>query len=177
MVVLNQQAEEGSVSPSRPRALPTKATAESIAIDDPRFRSYVREIAHARYLVRKIFRIVDDQAKVAGLEPLQHQMLIQIGGFADDPLPVNVLAERVDVVPAFASRIITSLEREGFVRRVNSPADGRVILVEPTDKGLSTLQAIDQRVQTHVRAFQTQVEESDRVAASEIFKFYLGLEE
>ena len=161
------------MSASRSRVAPRKSPEQ---FDDEGFRAYVKEIAHARYLVRKIFRIVDEHAKTAGLDPLQHQMLIQISGFAGNPLPVNSLADRMDIVPAFASRIITSLERAGLVKRVHSTVDKRVTLVEPTAEGLAMLQSIDSQVQTHVRAFQEQIDQADREAASETFRFYIGLD-
>jgi len=44
------------------------------------FEEYFHGVSEARYVIRKVFRIVDDQAKQAGLEPLEHQALIQIFG-------------------------------------------------------------------------------------------------
>ena len=41
------------------------------------FQRYFHGIAKARYVIRKVIRIVDEQAKKAGLDPLEHQALIQ----------------------------------------------------------------------------------------------------
>ena len=50
-------------------------------------KGYFHGVAEARYVIRRIFRIVDEQAKSAGLEPLEHQALIQLFG-APEPLRV-----------------------------------------------------------------------------------------
>lgn len=42
------------------------------------FSEYVVSIAEARYVMRKVSRIVDDEAKLEGLDPLEHQVVRKI---------------------------------------------------------------------------------------------------
>jgi DNA-binding MarR family transcriptional regulator len=139
-------------------------------------RGYFAAIAHARYLVRKVFRIVDEEAKRAGLDPLQHQALLQIYGLGQTPLMINQIAERLDIAPAFASRVVTSLEAQGFVARNPDARDRRVTLITATSVGVQTLRAIDEAVRVHVEYFQSQLDETDRMSALATFGFYVGLE-
>jgi DNA-binding MarR family transcriptional regulator len=142
---------------------------------DGDFRSYVQSIAQARHVIRRVFRIVDEQARHLGLEPLAHQALLQIYGATDDPVSVNRVAERVDIAPALASRLIRELESKKLVRRSQSKRDRRVITVTATAEGIRLLQAIDNAVHIHVAYFQQQLPEAERFAALAIFAFYVGL--
>jgi DNA-binding MarR family transcriptional regulator len=153
---------------------PADEGARERAADDPAFQQYFEGIAEARYVVRRVFRIVDEQARKLGLEPLEHQALIQIFGAGEPWLRVNHVAERLDIAPAFASRLIKSLEDRGLVKRTASEEDKRITLVEPTDAGREHLAQIDREVQVHVDYFQRQLRGSARVAALGIFAFYLG---
>jgi DNA-binding MarR family transcriptional regulator len=138
------------------------------------FQRYFHGIAKARYVIRKVFRIVDEQAKKAGLDPLEHQALIQIFGADENALRINDVAERLDIPPAFASRLIRSLEEKGLVKRSPSAHDKRTIHVNATAKGRDVLGEIDQSVHLHVDYFQRQLEDVDRAAALGIFAFYVG---
>src|SRR5580765_7763155 len=74
---------------------------------DHNFQTYMHSVAQARYVVRKVIRIVQEQAKRVGLDPLEHEALLQIyGSGSDELLSVNGLAELLDVAPALASRVI-----------------------------------------------------------------------
>ena len=58
---------------------------------------YFYGVSRARYVLRKVFRLIDEEARRHGLEPLQHQTLIQIVGAESEPLRVNEIAERMDI--------------------------------------------------------------------------------
>jgi DNA-binding MarR family transcriptional regulator len=135
---------------------------------------YFRGVAKARYVIRKVFRIVDEEAKRAGLEGLQHQAMIQIFGVEGAPLRVNDLAERLDIAPAFASRLIRELVDKGFVTRTVAPQDRRVMEVGLTEEGRGLLRKIDSDVHVHVEYFQRQLTDDERAAALGIFTFYVG---
>jgi DNA-binding MarR family transcriptional regulator len=136
-------------------------------------KGYFHGVAEARYVIRKVFRIVDEQAKSAGLEPLEHQALIQLFGSAG-PLRVIDFAERLDIAPAFASRIARRLEDKGLVERTASPEDRRSTVIEVSEAGSDLLAEIDSRVELHVAYFQEQLSDTERAAALGIFAFYLG---
>src|SRR3979409_32223 len=75
---------------------------------------YFYGVAEARYLLRKVFRLVEDEAKRAGIDPLAHQALIQIYGSETGTLKVKDVAERLDIAPAFASSLIKALAAKGL---------------------------------------------------------------
>lgn len=137
------------------------------------FRSYFRGIAEARYVIRKVLRIADEQAKRASLEPLEHQALIQIFG-STQPQRVSDLAERLDIAPAFASRIVKGLESRGLAVRSPSPHDKRSTFVGLTDAARELLAEIDQNVTRHITHFQAELHPAERAVALGIFAFYVG---
>jgi DNA-binding MarR family transcriptional regulator len=143
--------------------------------DAEAFRSYVRDVAQTRFVTRKVFRIVDEQARAAGIEPLQFQVLLQVLGAPADAVHVNDVAERLDVAPAFASRLIKELEAKGLVARSQSTSDRRMTRVEVTAAGEALMRRIDAAVQLHLEYFQKQLTEADRLAALTTFAFCVGL--
>lgn len=139
------------------------------------FQAYAHTIAEARYVLRRVLRIVDDQAKQRGLDPLQHQAMLQIHGVDVNGLSVNRIAERLDIAPAFASRLIKELEAKNLVVREQSETDRRVTTVRVTEEGIDLLREIDSAVHLQIVYFQHQFDDSDRLAALAIFAFYVGL--
>lgn len=141
------------------------------------FDRYFEGVARARYIIRRTFRIFDEVARDAQIEPLQHQALIQIvgGGVAEGPLPVTRIAERLDVTSAFASRLVQELEAKGLVLRRPSEVDRRVILVEATPNGRQCLSKISDGVRRHVSYFQSHLSQEDRAAALTVMAFYVGV--
>lgn len=139
------------------------------------FAGYVHGIAQARYVIRRVFRIIDEQATKAGLEPLEHQALLQIYGAGSQPLTINGLGERLDIVAAFASRLCKELEAKGMVTRSRSTVDKRITNVTVTPQGEQILRHIDQQVHIHIEYFQKQLPAESRLAALVIFAFYLGI--
>lgn len=148
------------------------------AEDDSRgekFDGYVHGIAQARYIVRKVWRFADDEARKAGLEPLQHQALLQALGASRTPLTIGGLAERLDIVPGLASRTVKQLEKLGYIERHRSSDDKRVTTVVVTAAGREVLQKIDEAVHVHVDYFHSSLTDDQRQAALVILTFYAGL--
>lgn len=137
-------------------------------------RCYFAAIAEAHFVIRTVFRIVDEQARRAGLDPLAHKVLIQAHGAPTKPLRVNDLASRLDIAPALASRLVNVLERRGLVSRSRDARDRRVIQVASTAAGADLLAAIDRKVRQHVDSFQSQLTDAERDGAMRIFALYLG---
>lgn len=138
------------------------------------FRSYVMRVAQARYVMRKVLRILDESAKAHGLDALEHQALLQISGMPSGSLPIHALADRLDIVPAFASRLVKQLELKGLIERSNMEADKRVTLTSVNAKGTELLREIDENVHYQVAHFQRSIEPRDRISALAIFAFYVG---
>jgi len=143
---------------------------------DPAARhDYFAEVAAARYILRRVFRIAEEQARAAGFEPLAHQALIQIYGSPERRLRVNQLAERLDITPAFASSLLKSLDKAGMIDRQRDDDDHRVTWVSVTKTAVEKLVAIDAAVGFHVDYFAAQIPAKDRKRALETLKFYVGL--
>lgn len=146
------------------------------AVSDLDFATHVKAIAHGRFVLRRILRLLDEQANAGGLQPLQHQALLQIYG-ADRPLPVRQVADRLDVPPALASRLVRQLEEKGLVHRAKIPEDRRVIAVRAAQAGIDLLRGIDTAVHHQVDHFQRLLDEESKFGALATFAFYLGLDD
>lgn len=141
---------------------------------DYAFHDYMRIVAHARYAFRRVQHIIDDCARGHGVDPLEHQAMIQIYGSPEQRLPVGQLAERLDIVSALASRLAQQLETRGLVRRTQSQSDRRGKFVSVTRKGLELLRTVVEDVHAEVERFRRDVEEEPRRATHEIVAFYVG---
>ena len=60
---------------------------------------------------------------------------------ASEPLPANVLADRLLVSGASITSLVDTLERRGLVRRVRPDHDRRIVLIEPTDAAQPVIDA------------------------------------
>ena len=136
---------------------------------------YFQGVAAARHAVRKIFRMVEEVAKKAGIDPLAHQALIQVYGSPNAELRVKEIAERLDISPAFASSLVKGLVEKGLLTRSKVGGDRRVTLVSISKNGKQLLHAVDEQVQLHVDYFNKQVTPEEREAAVSILLFYVGV--
>lgn len=137
--------------------------------------AYFVGVAEARYVIRRAFRIVEERAKAAGIDPLAHQALIQIYGSPAKQLPVNQIADRLDIPSAFASNLVKALVKAGYAARRRDTEDQRVMLVSVTEDGRKLLVKIDEDVQFHVDYFTTNLSREEKESALSILLFYVGL--
>jgi DNA-binding MarR family transcriptional regulator len=153
--------------------------APSAAQEDPPAdpdRRYIQAIAEARYTVRTVTRIIDGQARAAGVEPLQHQALLQVDADDRSMLPVTRLAERLDIPVEVASRLVRQLETDGLVRRAQSRGDRRVTEVHITAAGRRIVRSVLREVIPHVERFARGLEPDAKRRSLMVFAFYLGLD-
>ena len=136
---------------------------------------YFRGVAAARYVLRKVFRLVEDEAKRAGIDPLAHQALIQIYGSEKGALRIKEIAERLDISPAFSSSLMKMLLAKQYVSRERDKKDSRVAWVKVTKKGQDLLHRIDEQVQIHVDYFTRGLSPAETEAALSILMFYAGV--
>ena len=151
----------------REKAAKARATADR--------HPYFHGVAQARYVLRKVFRLVEEEAKRAGVDPLAHQALIQVYGSEGSALRVKEVAERLDITPAFASSLVKSLEAKGFVVRSRDKTDNRVSWVKVTKEARLLLHQIDEQVQIHVDYFTRNLTAQQTEAALSILMFYAGV--
>lgn len=90
--------------------------------------SMIREISH------KIDILLQDTAQELGITTLQLKMLITL--YANkEPVSIGNLGKAIGITGGNISNICKKLEKQGFVTRVRSEEDERVVNVELTDKG------------------------------------------
>lgn len=138
------------------------------------FRQYLAHANQARFVIRKVVRILTDVAKRNGLDGMEHQALLQVASVPGGQVPIHVLAERLDIVPAFASRLVKQLEARALIRRSRFEADKRVTLTSVTDAAMTLLRQIDEEIHFEVAYFQKGLSAPERMAALSIFAFYVG---
>ncbi|WP_030988126.1 MarR family winged helix-turn-helix transcriptional regulator [Streptomyces sp. NRRL S-1813] len=74
--------------------------------------------------------------------PAQSRLLRIVDHYRDTPPRMADLAERLEVVPRAVTTLVDALEAHGAVRRVPDPANRRVVRIELTGTGRSTLRAL-----------------------------------
>jgi DNA-binding MarR family transcriptional regulator len=133
-------------------------------------------VADARFLLRRAFRIIDDEARRSGLDPLDNQLLVQLRGAPDMTHSVSELAMRLDVPLNLVSRLSRELERRGYVDRLSSTRDRRVTLVRATEAGLDIAREIGDRSRDRFDTLRDVLSEERRVAALEVWVRNFGIE-
>ena len=136
---------------------------------------YFRGVAEARYLLRKVFRLIEEEAKRAGIDPLAHQALIQIYGSKQGALRIKEVAERLDITPAFSSSLLKMLVAKGYFARARDASDARVAWTKLTAKGRALLHRIDEQVQMDVDSFTRRLDPEQTEAALSVLMFYAGV--
>jgi DNA-binding MarR family transcriptional regulator len=135
---------------------------------------YFAAVAHVRYILRKVFRIIEEKAKELGLESLAHQALLQVYGSPNRELRVSELAERLDIAPAFASNLIKGLVKAKYLKRDSDASDGRVTILKITPAGRAVCDRVDDEVKPHVDYFTSQLTNDERETALSTLMFYVG---
>jgi DNA-binding MarR family transcriptional regulator len=136
-------------------------------------KKYFHAVSDARYVIRKVLRIVDERARLHGLEPLEHQALLQVFG-ARKELRVGEIAERLDVSGTFTSKLIKSLLRKGLVATNKLSDDQRMIYLSVTDKGRQLMLKIDAEVERYVSVFTNGLRAPEKNAVVVILASYVG---
>jgi DNA-binding MarR family transcriptional regulator len=134
---------------------------------------YFHAVSDARYVIRKVLRIVDERARLHGLEPLEHQALLQVFG-ARKKLRVGEIAERLDVSGTFTSKLIKSLLKKGLVASNRLSDDQRMIYLSVTDKGRALMLKIDTEVERYISIFTNGLRAPEKSAVVVILASYVG---
>ena len=135
--------------------------------------AYFASVAQMRFILRKVFRMIDEKAKAAGLDPLSHQALLQIYGSPDQGLRISELAERLDIVPAFASNLVKDLTSAKLVTRKSDPSDRRATIVQITASGRKLCQQVDSDVRPQLDEFTNTLSRDEQDIALSTLMFYL----
>src|SRR5579862_8394663 len=98
-------------------------------------------LAELRYQVRRFLHFSEEAARVAGLEPRQHQLLLALKGLPKGVRPrVAELAERLQIQHHSTVELANRLANGGYVRRGRGGSDRREVLLSLTPKGEKVLQ-------------------------------------
>jgi len=135
---------------------------------------YFVAVAQFRYIMRKVFRTIDEHAKTLGLDPLAHQALLQVYGSPKQQLRVSALAERLDIAPPFASNLVKALANAKLLRRGADASDMRVTIVRLTSAGRELCHEIDSGARLRVDALINQLVAAERKVAMSSLMFYIG---
>ena len=98
----------------------------------------MKEQSQAGFLMAKIRqvgeRIFVRMQKQYGIEINPAQGRIMFVLWQDDGIPITDLAKQTSLGKSTLTSMLDRLEQTGYVRRVASPHDRRVVLIERTDK-------------------------------------------
>lgn len=102
-----------------------------------------RSLAEFRHQLRRFIAFSEQEARAAGLEPQQHQLLLAIKGLPEGLRPtIRVLAERLVLKHHSAVELIDRSEGAKLVVRRPSELDGRETLVHLTPRGEQVLKRL-----------------------------------
>jgi DNA-binding MarR family transcriptional regulator len=117
--------------------MPLKTHSDNLTTSD------YQALAELRYYLRQFVGFSEQVARVAGLEPQQHQLLLAIRGFpGGNPATVGDLAQRLNLRHHSAVELINRTEERGFVRRRRADEDRRQVFIELTGEGETVLRKL-----------------------------------
>jgi DNA-binding MarR family transcriptional regulator len=99
-------------------------------------------LAEFRHRLRVFLAFSEAQARGAGLNPQQHQLLLAVRGFGGDGPSVGALAERLLLRHHSVVELIDRLEKRGLVERRRGASDRRVAHVSITREGARLLREL-----------------------------------
>ncbi len=96
----------------------------------------LKTLAEFRYELRRFLLFSESAALEAGLQPQQHQLLLQVAGAPEDTdLTIAYAAERLGLKHNSAVELVDRSEREGLVERRADMNDKRRAILRVTRKG------------------------------------------
>ena len=117
------------------------------SLDDSDFRA----LAAVRAELRGFAHFTEAVVKQAGLTPQQHQVLVALRARDDGEMTIGEIAEALFLKPHSVSGLADRLEGSGFVRRVRSPADRRIIRLQITPVGRSLMASLSRTHREELR--------------------------
>jgi len=100
-------------------------------------------LADFRHQLRLFYRFSEAAAQKLGLQPQQHQLLLQIAGAPDGVSPtVRYAAERLGLRHNTVVELIDRCEEAALLMRMRNGADRRCVLLEVTPGGRQMLEAL-----------------------------------
>ena len=105
--------------------------------------SLVESLAEFRFELRKFLHFSEEAASAAGLQPQQHQLLLQVAGAREGaPVTIAYPAKRLKLRHNSVVELVNRSVREGLLLRVPDAADLRRVLLVITPKGKKVLRRL-----------------------------------
>lgn len=109
--------------------------------------------AEFRYQIRRFLRLSEQEARAAGLEPQQHQMLVALKGLPAGSKPtIGELAKRMLIQHHSAVELVDRLASRGMLRRSRSGSDRRLVYLSLTPKGEKVLGQVSVRLRGELQS-------------------------
>jgi DNA-binding MarR family transcriptional regulator len=103
----------------------------------------LRTLAEFRYELRQFLHFSERAAVAAGLQPQQHQLLLQVAGAPEgDAVTIAYAAERLSLRHHSVVELVNRSEREGLLVRILDTADRRRAILQVTRKGERLLDSL-----------------------------------
>jgi DNA-binding MarR family transcriptional regulator len=116
---------------------------------------------------RAQFARLEEALKAIGLSAAKYKVLSQIAK-ANEPVPLRLLAEGQQCVASNVTTLVDRLEADGFVRRVDDPADRRSKRATLTALGAEKVADGDAAVAEVEAAFAASLGPTERLALEKV---------
>ncbi|MFD4760300.1 MarR family transcriptional regulator [Streptomyces sp. NBC_00846] len=121
-------------------------------------------------VVARYYEEYDEAAAAHSLTGAQARVL---GLLALEPIPMRRIAQKLKCEPSNVTGIVDRLETRGLVERRPDPADRRVKLAAPTEKGARTAQELRDSL-TFAREPLAELSDEDRATLRDLLRRMLG---
>jgi DNA-binding MarR family transcriptional regulator len=102
-----------------------------------------QSLAELRHQIRRFLRFSERAARIAGLEPRQHQLLLALKGLPQGArLRIAEIASRMQIQHHSAVELVNRLAERKFVRRQQGGTDRREVFIRLTPKAQKVLQKL-----------------------------------
>ncbi len=106
-------------------------------------RDDIQVLAEFRREIRRFLQFSEQAAGAAGLQPQQHQLLLQIAGAPEGTLvTIGFIAEVMSLRHHTVVELSKRCELAGLVRRTHDPRDRRCVVLELTSQGQRALRQL-----------------------------------
>ncbi|MBB5318199.1 MarR family winged helix-turn-helix transcriptional regulator [Tunturibacter empetritectus] len=108
-------------------------------------RNEIQLLAKFRSEIRRFLQFSEQAATAAGLQPQQHQLMLQIAGAPDDTLvTISHIAEVMGLRHHTVVELSKRCELAGLVRRTHDQNDRRYVVLELTAQGHDALRQLSE---------------------------------
>ncbi|AXE77768.1 MarR family winged helix-turn-helix transcriptional regulator [Streptomyces atratus] len=121
-------------------------------------------------VVARYYEEYDEAAAAHSLTGAQARVL---GLLSLEPMPMRRIAQKLKCEPSNVTGIVDRLETRGLVERRPDPADRRVKLAAPTEKGAQTAQQLRDSL-TFAREPLAELSDGDRAMLRDLLRRMLG---